>query len=224
MNAAPSKPHSRAVEDYIKTIYKLDLAGEKPTTKAIAGKLGLGRGTVSGMLSHLADRGLVERRPYYGVHLTHAGNTLAARMVRRHRLLELFLVRMLGLGWDEVDEDAERLEHAVSDRLIERIDELLGRPDIDPHGAPIPDAEGQIAQQEFAALHTIEPNTTCQVRRVPDGDAKLLQHLAEQGLILNAEVSVVESGPFGVVQLTVGSRNVHLAREIAAQIRVATIQ
>lgn len=220
MTRTPAKPHSRAVEDYIKAIYKLGLAGEKATTNALAERLSLGRGTVSGMLTQLAAKGLVEHRPYYGVQLTPAGDQLATRIIRRHRLIELFLVQTLGLGWDEVDGDAEQLEHAVSNRLIDRIDELLGRPEIDPHGAPIPSPDGQMAQQDFTPLIDLKPGTACRVRRVPDGNPKLLQHLSQQGLALNAKVRIVSADPFGVVHLSVGRRNVHLTSDIARQIHV----
>jgi DtxR family Mn-dependent transcriptional regulator len=213
--------HSPAVEDYIKHIFKLTEQGEKATTKALAGRLGLGQGTVSGMLRQLAGRGLVEHQPYRGVQLTDAGRRLATQIIRRHRLIELFLVRTLDLGWDEVDRYADRLEHAVSDELVERIDERLGRPDIDPHGAPIPDAEGQIELQHFVALADLSPGQVGLVRRVSDREPGFLQYLQEQGIGLDSLLEVIAIDPFGSMAVRVEDRTAHLAREASLRIFVS---
>lgn len=213
--------HSRAVEDYVKHIYKLSQIGNKATTKALAQRMGLGQGTVSGMIKQLAQRGLVEHEPYYGVKLTDAGRTLAMRMIRRHRLLELFLVRTLGAGWDEVDEDAERLEHAVSDRLVDRIDAYLGHPEVDPHGAPIPTAEGRLEPQNFQRLSELEVGHRGIIRRVADSDPQFLQYLHEQGLNLGQPVEVIATGPFGAMQVRAGRQSTHLPREAADSIFVS---
>ncbi len=217
----PRRPHSRAVEDYVKQIYKLTEAGDRATTKALADRMALGQGTVSGMIKQLAARGLVQHEPYYGAQLTDAGRDLAMCMIRRHRLLELFLVKTLGLGWHEVDDDAERLEHAVSDQLIEKIDDYLGHPDVDPHGAPIPTAEGQIREQDFRPLSEMEPGESGLVKRVADSESELLEFLREQGLKLNGRVKVMSAGPFGSVQVRVGKREMQLPREAAERIAVA---
>lgn len=132
-----------AVQDYIKTIYELEVARKRPSTKALADLLGVPMSAVSRRVKHLAAKGLLEHVPYRGVELTPKGRNLARRMLRRHRLIELLLVQTLGLGWDEVHGDAEQMEHAVSDVLIERIDRYLGHPRFDPHGGPSPDVEGK---------------------------------------------------------------------------------
>lgn len=218
-----NQPHSRAVEDYVKYIYKLTQEGGRATTKALAEKMSLGQGTVSGMLKQLATRGLAKHVPYYGVQLTNAGNELALRMVRRHRLLELFLVKTLGFGWHEVDDDAERLEHAVSDRMIDRIDELLGRPNVDPHGAPIPTAEGQIDEQDFKTLAELAPGEVGEVRRVADSQSEFLEFLREQGIKLHGKVRVTATGPFGSMQVKIGKRETQLPREAAERIAVSVV-
>ncbi len=190
MSPQGSDRHSVAVEDYIKQIWKLQRKGHRATTKAIAERLELGRGTVSGMLKHLSDRGLVDHEPYHGVRLTHAGETLALKIVRRHRLIELFLVKTLGLGWAQVHIDAERIEHAVSDTLIDTIDQYLGRPETDPHGAPIPSATGQLEPQHFKQLDQLKPGDCGRVRRVADSDPEFLQHLDSMNLGLGCQLKV----------------------------------
>jgi DtxR family Mn-dependent transcriptional regulator len=213
--------HSRAVEDYVKQIYKLTEAGDRATTKALAERMALGQGTVSGMIKQLASRGLVHHEPYYGAQLTESGRELAMKMLRKHRLIELFLVKTLGFGWHEVDDDAERLEHAVSDKLIERIDEHLGKPDVDPHGAPIPDSSGKIKGQDFRPLSDLQPGESGTVRRVADSESELLEFLREQGVALNGEVKVTRTGPFGSMQIEVGNKQMQLPREAAERIAVS---
>ena len=220
MPARPAISLSPVVEDYIKQIYKLTQHGERATTKALADRLGVGRGTVSGMLKHLAQRRLVEHQRYHGARLTAGGRKLAMQMIRRHRLIELFLVRFLGLGWDEVDHQAERLEHAVSDRLIERMDAVLDHPDVDPHGAPIPDAAGQVEQQDFAPLSKLAEGQSCTVRRVSDRDPAFLQYLRQLGVRLNGRLKIMSIEPFGTMQVRIGRRKVHLAHEAADRIHV----
>lgn len=212
--------HSRAVEDYVKQIYKLVSERQRATTKKLAERMELGQGTVSGMLKQLAARGLVAHRPYRGVELTDDGHQLAMRMIRRHRLMELFLVRTLGYAWHEVDDDAERLEHAVSDRMIDRIDRLLGHPDVDPHGAPIPTAGGTVADQDFRALAELSPGQAGLIRRVVDSDPHFLEFLHEQGLQLNERVEVISAGPFGSLRIRTGEAETSLPREATERIAV----
>ncbi len=215
--------HSVAVEDYIKHIWKLQSAGRRATTKAIADRLDLGRGTVTGMLQQLASRDLVEYEPYYGVRLTAAGEQLALRQIRRHRLIELFLVQTLGLGWEQVHRDAERLEHAVSDELIEQIDSYLGHPDVDPHGAPIPSATGSVARQDFQPLSELEAGEAGVIRRVSDREPEFLTYLKGVGLELNNRVEVIGVDPFGTMHVRLpGGSDAHLAREAAERIHVST--
>ncbi|MBI1370411.1 MAG: metal-dependent transcriptional regulator [Planctomycetes bacterium] len=212
---------SIAVEDYLKHIWKIVSQGDRATTKALADRMGLGNGTVTGMLKHLAARDLVKYEPYRGVELSEQGERLALRVIRRHRLIELFLVQTLGLGWDEVDEDAERLEHAFSDELIERIDAFLGYPQVDPHGAPIPTAAGRVEMQDFAALSTLHAGQRGLVRRVSDSDPAFLKYLDDHAIALDALIEVIAVDPFGTIHVRIGPRESHLAREAARRIHVA---
>src|ERR687898_2796109 len=148
----------------------------------LASSLGVAPGTATTMVKALAESGLVEYEPYNGVRLTSAGSRLAALVLRRHRLIELFLVQKLGMRWDEVHEEAELLEHVVSDRLIERIDEMLGRPEVDPHGDPIPSRDGEIIRRELDTLLTCPLNTPVTVTRVTDQDAAFLRFIESHEL------------------------------------------
>jgi DtxR family Mn-dependent transcriptional regulator len=223
MSQTPSDQHSIAVEDYIKHIWKIQQLGERATTKALAERMDLGRGTVSGMLKQLATRGLVEHTRYYGAELTEEGRLLALKVIRRHRLIELFLVQTLGLGWDEVDQDAERLEHAVTDNLIERIDAYLGHPIADPHGAPIPSAGGAMPEPDYDALANIDPDTTVVVSRVSDSDPEFLRYLRNLGVALGSRLKVTEIGPFGTMQLKIGKQAIQLPREATQRIFVSAV-
>ena len=221
MDQGESEQHSVAVEDYLKQIWKLQGSGERASTKAISERLGLERGTVSGMLKQLASRGLIEHEPYRGAQLSDEGQKLALRMIRRHRLIELFLSKSLGLDWHEVHEDAERLEHAVSDVLIDRIDEYLGRPEVDPHGAPIPSAEGQLDRQDFEPLAEMEAGDAVVVKRVSDSDPAFLKHLDDLGISLGVELRVIAMEPFGAMRVAIADREAQLTREATERIHVS---
>lgn len=177
---------SSTVENYLKAIYvgETHLVGDQKLVPMgqLATALGVAPGTATTMVKALAESGLVSYEPYNGVRLTGAGEKLAARVLRRHRLIELFLVQVLGMSWDEVHEDAEQMEHVVSDRLIERIDEMLGRPEFDPHGDPIPNADGQLAQRTLETLLTCPLNTPVIVARVTDQDAAFLRFIESHHL------------------------------------------
>src|SRR6187549_4191742 len=171
---------SSTVENYLKAIYS-GASGLKAPHRLLpmgqlAASLGVTPGTATTMVKTLAESGLVEYEPYAGVALTKAGQKLAALVTRRHRLIELFLVQVMGYSWDEVHDEAEQLEHTVSDRLIDRIDEMLGRPETDPHGDPIPNADGQVKPQEkVQTLLTCPLGTTVTVTRVIDQDKDFLR-------------------------------------------------
>jgi DtxR family transcriptional regulator, Mn-dependent transcriptional regulator len=177
---------SSTVENYLKAIY---LGGSALTAPQrllpmgqLASALGVAPGTATTMVKALAESGLVEYEPYAGVRLTPAGERLAALVVRRHRVIELFLVQFMGYGWDEVHDEAEQLEHVVSDRLIDRMDEMLGRPEVDPHGDPIPDAHGIVKQQDAQSLLTCPLNTRVTVTRVIDQDKTFLRFIESHHL------------------------------------------
>jgi DtxR family Mn-dependent transcriptional regulator len=173
------------VENYIKQLYLLQQQAPEalvPLGK-LAGALGVVPGTVTTMVRTLADAGLVQYEPRTGVSLTPAGDKLALHVLRRHRLVELFLVRILGLDWSEVHEEAEELEHVISEKVLERIDALLGRPTVDPHGDPIPDAEGQVAQRAMRPLGECIAGETIRVERINNQDGQFLRMVTELGLL-----------------------------------------
>jgi DtxR family Mn-dependent transcriptional regulator len=177
---------SSTVENYLKAICLAEthlVEGQKLVPMGqLASALAIAPGTATTMVRSLSDAGLVVYEPYNGVRLTPAGQKLAARVIRRHRLIELFLVQQMGMNWDEVHDDAEQMEHVVSDRLIERMDEILGRPEFDPHGDPIPTADGQLAHRALESLLTCPLNTPVTVARVTDQDAAFLRFIESHNL------------------------------------------
>ena len=181
------------VEDYLKSILLAEQeAPEQPvTTGQIAGALSVAPGTVTAMLKTLADSGLVSYEPYSGVSLSEAGRQLAVHVLRRHRLVELFLVRVMGLDWAEVHDEAELLEHAVSDRIIERMDAMLGTPDVDPHGDPIPTAGGQVEHRELQNLLDCPSGIWLQVARVTDQTVDFLQLVETERLKPGSRLKVI---------------------------------
>lgn len=187
---------SSTVENYLKAIYhaqsRLEGARELVPMGQLSSALGVVPGTATTMVKTLADSGLVVYEPYSGVRLTAAGTRLAALVLRRHRLIELFLVQVMGMSWAEVHDEAEQLEHAVSDRLIERIDEMLGRPSVDPHGDPIPDTEGVVPQMELQTLLTCPEESPMIVSRVTDQDAGFLRFI-EQSALKPGQTLLVDS-------------------------------
>ncbi|HEX9800604.1 MAG TPA: metal-dependent transcriptional regulator [Thermoanaerobaculia bacterium] len=181
------------VEDYLKRILleqERHGGGERVPTGQIATALAVTPGTVTSMLKALAESGLVDYEAYAGAGLTKAGRQLALHVLRRHRLLELFLVEVVGLDWSEVHAEAERLEHAVSDRVVERIDELLGHPEVDPHGDPIPSAKGVVERAELVALDRLEVGRRARIGRIADQDADFLRLLERAGLRPGTRVRV----------------------------------
>ena len=216
---------SLTVENYCKAIYQLGVSAEAPwiTTGQVAEKLQLAPGTVTSMLKTLSESGLAEYRPYEGVRLTRAGRLLALRMLRRHRLLELFLVETLGLTWDEVHDEAEHMEHAVSDALVDRIDDYLGRPDHDPHGDPIPRSDGTLRGQNRRGLPLVDcpPGSRVRIVRVLQQGADFLRYLTESGVSIGAEALVEgNSEPLGVVTLNLAGRSLSIGRPAAAQVMI----
>jgi DtxR family Mn-dependent transcriptional regulator len=177
---------SSTVENYLKAIFhgEARLTGDQRLVPMgqLASALGVAPGTATTMVKALSESGLVDYEPYNGVRLSPAGSRLAALVLRRHRLIELFLVQVLGMRWDEVHDDAEQLEHVVSERLIERIDELLGRPEVDPHGDPIPSREGEVPRRDLDTLLTCPLNTPVTVTRVTDQDAAFLRFIEDHQL------------------------------------------
>ena len=187
---------SSTVENYLKAIY-LGAGSLTPPERLLpmgqlASALGVAPGTATTMVKTLADSGLVEYEPYTGVALTKAGQKLAAMVVRRHRVVEMFLVRMMGYRWDEVHDEAEQLEHVVSDRLIDRMDEMLGRPEVDPHGDPIPTADGIVKTQALQTLLTCPLATPVTITRVIDQDRVFLRFIENNNLKPGESIEVEE--------------------------------
>lgn len=187
---------SETVENYLKTIFHLVSEGEPATTSTIAGRLGVAPPTVSAMVRRLESDDLVTHAGRGRVILTDHGHTHAVAVIRRHRLLETFLHRVLDVPWDEVHDEAEALEHAVSTRLEERIDAALGRPTHDPHGDPIPPRTGAYEEYRGTPLERAEPGSEFLVERVSDRDSAALRYLAERGIHPGARLAVVERAPF----------------------------
>jgi DtxR family Mn-dependent transcriptional regulator len=185
---------SSTVENYLKAIHHGQAAlpkGQRLLPMGhVASALSVTPGTATTMVKALAESGLVEYEPYTGVRLTKAGDKLAALVLRRHRLVELFLVQVMGMSWDEVHDDAEQLEHVVSDRLIERIDAMLGRPTHDPHGDPIPDSHGAIAHRQFDNLLTCPMNIPLRVSRITDQDPAFLRFIEHNNLKPGQSITV----------------------------------
>lgn len=185
-------PLSAVVQDYLKVIWGAqEWSATAVTTKLLATRLGVGASTVSETVRRLADAGLVSHRPYGAVELTDAGRAHAVAMVRRHRLLETYLVERMGYGWDEVHDEAEVLEHAVSDRFVERVAELLGHPDRDPHGDPIPGPDGAVHLPDAHPMWEV-PAGRYTVARISDADPELLRYLEGVGVVLDARVDLDE--------------------------------
>ncbi|MGA3066992.1 MAG: metal-dependent transcriptional regulator [Tepidisphaeraceae bacterium] len=185
------------VENYLKQVYLQQRGGdgEMVPMGRLASVMGVVPGTATSMVKALADSGLVQYEPRGGVRLTHSGEQLALHVLRRHRLVELFLVRVLGLDWSVVHEEADTLEHAISDRVLERIDALLGHPTTDPHGDPIPTSKGQLHEPRRMSLADCPLREPQEVARILDQDPHFLKFLERHGLIPGASITVAKREP-----------------------------
>lgn len=180
------------VENYLKALFLLNQQGDtRISTGALACALKLTPGSVTAMLKTLADDGLIDHQLHYGATLTEKGRNLAVHVVRRHRIVELFLVKVLGMGWDEVHKEAEQLEHVVSDDVIDRMDDLLGHPTIDPHGDPIPTRDGSLPMRSLVRLAYCKEGECVSIARIGDQDTKFLKFAEEQGLTLGSKVDII---------------------------------
>src|SRR5678816_691671 len=175
---------SSTVENYLKQIYlEQQLAPDELVSMGkLAASMGVVPGTATSMVKALADSGLVSYEPRSGAKLTKGGEQLALHVLRRHRLVELFLVKVLGLDWSEVHDEAEELEHAISEKVLDKIDKLLGHPSVDPHGDPIPSAKGKVSEERLAALSSVKPGAKVRIARIVDQDPPFLQFLDRSGL------------------------------------------
>ena len=213
---------SLTVENYVKSILQICIGGDgQAATGQLAQALGVSPGTVTSMLKTLSESNLVTYTPYEGVRLTAAGNALALRVVRRHRLIELFLVKTLDLTWDEVHEEAENMEHAVSDRLVDRIDSFLGHPKADPHGDPIPRSDGSFEMPDSRSLAECGVGDEFRLSRVIDQSPEFLRFLSSSGLPLGAAGRVLANRPeAGIVTVRVDGQETTLGRAAAENILV----
>ncbi len=219
---------SLTVENYLKAVLQLELksGAARVSTGALATRLGVSPGSVTSMLKTLSEAELASYVPYEGVELTEAGRKLAMRMLRRHRLMELFLHSTLNLTWDQVHEEAEELEHAVSEFLIDRIDDFLGHPETDPHGSPIPAADGQMRSDHSGALALGDCEVGSEVRfvRVVNQEPDFLRYLSESGFQLGAVGQIIEnSEDAGVVRADIDGQQFTVSRKAAQTIRVEPV-
>ncbi|WP_336644529.1 metal-dependent transcriptional regulator [Microbacterium sp. USHLN186] len=192
---------SPAFDDYLKTVYAHTEWQDAPITPSqLAAALGVAPSSVTEMVKKLAAAGLVSHVPYGAVRLTDAGRARALQMLRRHRLIETWLVREFGYAWHEVHDEAEVLEHTISDRLLEGIDERLGRPRFDPHGDAIPDAQGEVDREPFVLLADAPAGHIGRVLRVSDRDPELLQQLEDAGVTVGAQITAPGELPDGAAQ------------------------
>ena len=213
--AVANEPLTRSVEDYLKAIYQLSPEGRPASTSEIANLLALSPPSVTGMVKRLSEHGLLEHVPYRGVQLTEDGRRAALRMVRRHRLIEAYLVEFLGYSWDTVHEEAERLEHAVSDTMVERMAGALGHPSVDPHGDPIPAADGSIHELAYTALADVPVGETVEIRRVNESQPERLRYIGSLGLRPGVHVRVVDRQPIDdLVTIEVGTEKQVIGREL----------
>ena len=208
MTTSPSSanpPLTGPVEDYLKAIYDLERDAHPAATNDIAERLAISPASVSGMMRRLAEQGLITHEPYRGARLTTDGRRAALRTLRRHRILECYLTEVLGYPWDRVHDEAERLEHAASEELIERMADALGNPLHDPHGAPIPSREGVVEETTRRALSDVGAGENVRVRMVMDDDGDRLRYLAELGIRPGSIIRLLDRAPFdGPITLWVG--------------------
>ena len=211
-----------AIQDYVKEIYKLQAAGKRVTTSALAGRLGISPPSATAMVKKLASLGLVEYERYRGARLTSKGEKVALEVIRHHRLLEQYLSQTLGLPIDALHDEADRLEHALSEELEAHIDRTLGYPTHDPHGDPIPGPDLKLVVTEAMPLSALGPGEKATIERVPDGDGELLRYLSGLKLTPGSRIEVREAAPFeGPLTVRVGGTEHAISHELAARIAVS---
>jgi len=213
------------ISDCLKVIYDMQERGQKVTTSAVRERLGVSDATVTMLFKDFAEAGWVEHTPYHGVHLTELGEQKAKEVIRHHRLLELYLARQLGYSWDRVHEEADKLEHVISEEFEDKVDALLGYPTVDPHGDPIPSKDGRIPPRKGYALTRLQDGQSGIILRVNDQDPEKLRYLGELGLYPDTRIEVVKRAPFGgplSIRVGEGEQQVEyaLGEQLAEQIDV----
>lgn len=218
-------PLTSAHEDYLKAIYVLEMNGEKVNNSALANHMGFAPASATNMVKKLAQLNLVEYEPYQGVRLTRLGRQVALEVLRHHRLLELFLHETLAMSWDRVHEEAEKLEHVMSEALEDAIATVLGHPTVDPHGDPIPSKDGQVARQTGVPLSAVAVNRVCILVRVLHQDQERLHYLGSLGLYPGAHVSVLERTPFnGPLLIEIEGEKHAMAYDMAETLLVTPVE
>ncbi len=219
---AKAEPLTAPVEDYLKAIYAIGKGTGAAATNDIAQRLALAPASVSGMVRRLADQGLLAYERYHGVKLTESGRRAALRTLRRHRVIEAYLAQALGYPWDRVHEEAERLEHAASDELVDRMAATIGEPEVDPHGAPIPTRDGAVDETEYTSLADLAVGVPGVVMRVTDEDPGMLRHLGELSVVPGKRVTVKARAPYGgPITLAVGRQEHSIGPALAAHVLTA---
>lgn len=212
---------TQAVEDYLKAIYELQAEGGRVSTTELSERLQVAPASVTGMVKKLATMKLVVHEPYRGVELTPSGEKIALEVLRHHRLVESYLAEALGVPWDKVHEEADRWEHVLSEEMEDLMDDKLGHPTTDPHGAPIPSRDGTIPKTNLRRLSELEAGEAAVIAEVSDHDAELLRYLGDLGLFPRVELRVLSSAPFdGPVTIKTNGDEHALGREVAGHILV----
>jgi DtxR family Mn-dependent transcriptional regulator len=209
------------IEDYLKAIYDIELQGGSASTNDIAARLSFAPGSVTGMIRRLSELGLLTYERYHGVRLTPAGRRAALRTLRRHRVIEAYLVNSLGYDWDGVHAEAERLEHSASDDLIDRMAQAIGEPDVDPHGAPIPTRDGAIDETQYCTLADLGPGHRVLVVRVTDDDPEVLRYFATLGIRPGVSLAVLAREPYdGPMIIALAGDRLSLGTGLAGRVMV----
>ncbi len=213
-----------AVEDYLKTVYQLQRQYDPVPTSVLAEALRVKPPSVTEMAKKLTEHGLLDYEKYRGIRLTEPGRRIALEVIRHHRLLEMYLTEALGYSWDEVHDEADRLEHVISEQFEARIAAMMGHPEHDPHGDPIPNLNGTIPAQETVSLTDTQPNVPKMVQRITDQSPDMLRYLAELGLVPGAQVSVTAREPFnGPIHLLIEDSAAVISYEVAGHIFLTSI-
>jgi DtxR family Mn-dependent transcriptional regulator len=220
-----TEPLTAPVEDYLKAIYTIGKGTGAAATNEIAQRLALAPASVSGMVRRLADQGLLAYERYHGVKLTETGRRAALRTLRRHRVIEAYLAHALGIPWDRVHDEAELLEHAVSDDLVDRMAVAIGEPKVDPHGAPIPTRDGAMDETEYTSLADLAIGVPGLVVRVADEDPAMLRYLAELSVVPGKRITVKSRAPYGgPMTIAVGRQEISIGPALAAHVLTAPVK
>lgn len=213
-----------AVQDYLKVIYKLSLSEQRCTPSLVAERMAVSAAAVTKMVKRLQELNLATYTRSQEIELTSAGQKIALEMIRHHRLLELYLMEALGYTWDQVDSEAEKLEHVISEEFEDRIDAFLGYPTHDPHGDPIPTKDGHLDLVRHETLASLQPGDSAVVRRVTDGDPAMLRYLGALGLYPETAVEMLAQEPYGgPLRVRVSGKEQHVGRELADNVFVSTV-